>query len=361
MVEPRRGHEVQLGTEPRLRLQVSAQLGDVVVVLVAAGEGAAGAWHRPDEVDPVDEALTLPQPGRVLHLPHVEERVVPEPGAVPEQVRVSGITEVDVALGEQSAATQSELRVAVAPVSGLGGPDPGQLDAAPELAEAPGRDEVGALAEPDVQAALAAEPLGIEVASPDPQRVGVGPRRDRRGTGRLLERVTGHPIAPPEVAPRDLESDASADPAGVSAAHLGHLTLAGERAERRPLFGQGRPRDDVHGAIGHVGSVQGRSRAQHQLDMVDVLVGGGNHVVGVEAQRWHRRPPVVRKHEQRPREDVVEPAGHEQVLRQAAGCDIHPGDAANVIHGRGGRPRLDVPMAHDPGGGRGPQRLLLGP
>ncbi len=88
------------------------------------------------------------------------------------------------------------------------------------------------------------------------------------------------------------------------------------QADGRALVNERRPGNEVHHALVDVRTVEGRARPEDELDPIDVLVRRRDQVVGVEAERRHRRPAVVRHDEEGAGEHVVESARHHVVLRQ---------------------------------------------
>ena len=112
-------------------------------------------------------------------------------------------------------------------------------------------------------------------------------------------------------------------------------------------------------AVRRIGPIEGRPRATHDLDAVDVFVGYGDEVVHVDPERRYLGVAVVAQHEKGSRCGVAEPAGHHLMLGDAGGGDLHTGRRVRVVHRRERGPLLHLPRVDHADRCRGLERLFL--
>jgi len=109
-------------------MQVSADLPDVVVVLVAAVDRPAGLGNGVLVVHSVDEALAQSQIEPVLNLTDELSGLVDYRLERAEEERIPRVTRIQEGLGEQAASARAKLVATELPVPHLRGPESGGLD-----------------------------------------------------------------------------------------------------------------------------------------------------------------------------------------------------------------------------------------
>ena len=120
----------------------------------------------------------------------------------------------------------------------------------------------------------------------------------------FLEGIDVLPVVPFGVLPRELDARPLVDEVGVPEATLKHgaavtvhvITGADTGGDKHgpARVADGRLGDDVHHPAGRVRPVEGSARPQGHLDPVDIQIGGGDHVVGVEPEGGNVGVAVVR-------------------------------------------------------------------
>ncbi len=332
-------------------VHVRARLVDAVVVLEAAGDGAAGPRVRALQVEAVGEGERA-DVRAVLHLGRIHARLVDDDLAGPQQAGFARVGEVAEELGEEAAAAQPAVRVRIAPVHLGAAARSRELDVVQRHVDARRRDPLGVPAPAVIRARVAAPPFRREVARPDQRIAGVS------GAGRFLDGIGDAPVVAAEVLAGDLEAETRRGRRGGAEHRVEHGPLAARDADAGARVVDGRLRDHVHHAARRVRAVERGAGAERDLDAVDVEVGDRKHVMRVQPVRRHVRVPVVRQQQQRAGEHVVEAARDDVALLQSGLGGVDARQVLDVLDGSGRDALRHRLLTADPDLGRRVQRLL---